>query len=212
MLAPPKEALPSCEKPTSLNALADQLDVFAELKAGAVGRGLVDRGFGRSAGPVAVDVGERLELARQGRRDELGGEFVADLVALGVEEAAGREDRPRRQLHPRRLLDPRQQRGADRRYFAVVLFDRILGGDDDAGAAQRLAEDFVEGGEDRVGEDEAAGDEGDADDHRERGPESADLAGPEALEGEASQAASSARSRRRRSPGRRPGRADRRGA
>ena len=193
-------------------ALADQPDPFAELEAGAVGGGLVDRGFGRAAGPVAVEVGERLEPARQGRGDELGGEFVADLLALGVEEATGREDRPRRQLHPGSPLDPRQQRGADRRHFAVVLLDRVLGADDDAGPAQRLFEDFVEGGEDRVGEDEAAGDEGDADDHREGGPERPDLAGPEALEGEASQAASSARSRRPPSQGRRRGRACRRAA
>ncbi len=49
--------------------LADQLDRFAELQAGAVGGGLVDRGFGRAAGPVAVEVGERLELP--GRVEEM---------------------------------------------------------------------------------------------------------------------------------------------
>ena len=53
MLAPPKEALPSWVKPTRRNScalpLADQLDLFAELEAGAFGRRLVDRGFGRPA-------------------------------------------------------------------------------------------------------------------------------------------------------------------
>ena len=63
-------------------ALADQPDLFAELQAGAFGRRLVDRGFGRAARPVAFDVGERLEPAGQARGDELGGEFVADLVGL----------------------------------------------------------------------------------------------------------------------------------
>ena len=89
---------------------------------------------------------------------------------------------PAASFTPGRLLHPRQQRGADRRHFAVFLFDRVLGGDDDAGALQRLAEDFVEGGEDRVGEDVGAGDEGDADDDREGRRQRAHLARPEALE------------------------------
>jgi len=48
-------------------ALADQLDLFAELEVGAFGSRLVDRGFGRAARPVTVEVGQRLEFAGQGR-------------------------------------------------------------------------------------------------------------------------------------------------
>ena len=111
-----------------------------------------------------------------------GANLLPILSPFGVEEAARREDRPGGQPHARRLLDPRQQRGADRRDFAVFLFDRVLGGDDDAGPLQRLGEDFVEGGEDRVGEDVGAGDEGDADHDREGRRQGAHLARPEALE------------------------------
>src|SRR5436305_4822397 len=134
---------------------------------------------------VPFDVVERLEAAGQRRGDELRGEFVADLFALRVEEAPGGEDRAGGQTHPARLLHPRQQRGGDRRGFAVFLLDRVLGGDDDAGPAQRLAEDFVEGGEDRVGEDVGAGDEGDAEDDGEDRRQGPHLARPETLQGEA---------------------------
>src|SRR3954468_7501631 len=145
---------------------------------------------------MPCDVVERLEATGQGRGDELRREFVADLFALGVEEAAGGEDRARRQAYAARLLHGGQQRGGNRRRFPVFLLDRVLGGDDDAGPTQRLAEDFVEGSEDRVGEDIRAGDEGDSEDDREGRRQGPHLAGPEALEAEASQAASVARSLR----------------
>ena len=107
-----------------------------------------------------------------------------------------------------------QQRGRDGRDFAVFLFDRVLRADDDAGPLQRVAEDFVEGGEDRVGEDVGAGNEGDPDHHREGRTQRPRLARPEALDREpgqaASRSASSARSHRRPSRGRRRGRSGRR--
>ena len=110
MLAPPKEALAELGEADQAEragaALADHLDPFAELEAGAFGRRLVERGFGRAARRVAVDVGERLEPVGQGRGDELRGEFVADLFAFGVEEAARGEDRPGGQLHARRPSAP----------------------------------------------------------------------------------------------------------
>jgi hypothetical protein len=111
----------------------------------------------------------------------------------GVRLAAGAIFTPGGFAHARRPHDPRQQRGADGRNFPAFLFDRVLGGDDDAGSLQRLAEDLVEGGEDRVGEDEGAGDEGDAEEDGEARQQGPDLASPEALEAEASQAASAAR-------------------
>ncbi len=71
-------------------ALADDLELVAELQPRFFGGGLVDRGFGRAARRVPFDVGERLEAVGLVRGDELGRELGADRVAgLGVEEAPG---------------------------------------------------------------------------------------------------------------------------
>ncbi len=93
------------------------------------------------------------------------------------------------------------------RDLAGFLSHLVFGGDHDVGLRQRVFEDFVEGGEGRVGEDVGAGDEGDADHDRQGRRQGTHLARPEALDGEAGQrSASSARSPRRSSRGRRRGR------
>src|ERR1044072_5608360 len=166
-----------------------QLERVAEAQPGLFGGPLVERGLAGGAGGPALNVGQGLQRTGQGRSDELGREFGADRLVVRVEESAGSADRARGHPHPFHPLHLRQHSSAEARHLAGFLADLLFRRDHDLGLRQRVFEDFVEGGEGRVGDDVGAGDEGDADHRREDRGQGADTARPEALEGEAGQAA-----------------------
>ena len=133
---------------------------------------------------MALDRLQRLDLRRQRRGDELGRELRAHLL-VALEDAAAGEDRARGELHAGHRLHLLQDPGGEAGGGVGLLGDRLLVGDHHRGSLQRVAEDLVEGSVDGVGDDVRAGDQRDADEHRDRRAERPQLPGPEALDGDA---------------------------
>ena len=184
--APPKEAVAELGQADDLvRATASSpamWSVSPTSRFAAVGGVRVERGLVGGPRRAALHVVERLEALGQVGRDEVGGELVADRVALLVHEAAEREDRTRR---PRPRRPPGGRGRAGRREggrAGVVLLDVRLRRDGHVGALQRLAEDLVERVVDRVREDVGAGHQRDAEEDGEPGDE-----GPQLARGESSE-------------------------
>ncbi|MBK8295596.1 MAG: hypothetical protein IPK93_12930 [Solirubrobacterales bacterium] len=115
------------------------------------------------------------------------GEPATRRVAFRVEDRALAEDRPGGNLHAVHSLDGLQVLVGEGRNRSVLLLDLGFAGDRDVDAFVRLGEDVVEGTVGGVGQHVGAGDQSDAENHREGGHQGAPLARPEVLEGEAKQ-------------------------